>query len=123
MIKQILLVGLGGGVGSIFRFLTSYFTLKAGNHPLPVATFIVNMAGCLLIGLLAGIAIRQQWLDENMRLLLMTGFCGGFTTFSAFSLENMQMFQSGQYVSLVLYVLASIVFGFAAVGVGLLLTK
>ncbi|MDR2806463.1 MAG: fluoride efflux transporter CrcB [Dysgonamonadaceae bacterium] len=123
MIKQLLLVGFGGGIGSILRFLASWFTAKSGNDAFPVATFTVNVVGCLLIGLLTGWAMKQNWLDANMRLLLITGFCGGFTTFSTFSLENMQLFQAGQYLSLVLYVLASIGLGFAAVSIGLLITK
>jgi CrcB protein len=123
MIKQILLVGLGGGVGSILRYLVSWFTIKAGCVAMPVATLAVNLFGCFLIGLFAGWAVRQNPFDDTMRLLLMTGFCGGFTTFSAFSLENMQLFHSGHYLMLALYVAASLVFGFVAVGIGLFLAK
>lgn len=122
MIKQILLVGLGGGIGSIFRFLVSHCGVKSG-IPVYLSTFTVNIIGCLLIGLLTGLALKHHWLDANMRLLLMAGFCGGFTTFSAFSLENMQMLQNGNYTTLILYTLTSIVVGFAAVGIGLFLTK
>ena len=122
MIKQILLVGFGGGIGSIFRFLASHFTVKSGmaNY---YSTFAVNIVGCLLIGFLAGIALKQSWVDANMRLLLMTGFCGGFTTFSAFSLENVQMWQNGHYMTLALYIATSVIAGFAAVGIGLFLAK
>ena len=122
MLKQILLVGFGGGIGSIFRFLTSYFTVKFGiaNY---YSTFTVNIIGCLLIGFLAGLALKQSLVDTTLRLLLMTGFCGGFTTFSAFSLENMQMWQAGNYITLTLYILSSIIFGFAAAGIGLYFTK
>ena len=122
MLKQILLVGFGGGIGSIFRFLASHFTVKSGmaNY---YSTFTVNMIGCLLIGVLAGLAMKLNWMDTNMRMLLMTGFCGGFTTFSAFSLENVQMWQNGNYITLSLYILSSIILGFAAVGFGLYLTK
>jgi CrcB protein len=62
-------------------------------------------------------------MDTYMRLLLSSGFSGGFTTFSAFALENVQMFQEGRYITLILYVLASLIIGFAAVGIGLYLTK
>jgi CrcB protein len=123
MIKQMLLVGTGGGIGSILRFLASYWTVKSGTPAFPFSTLMVNLAGCLLIGLLSGIAMKQSGLDAHLRLLLITGFCGGFTTFSAFSLENLQLFQSGQYVSLIVYVAGSILLGLAAVGAGLLLTK
>jgi CrcB protein len=123
MFKQILLVGLGGGVGSILRYLVSWFAIKTGWAAWPVATWTVNISGCLLMGLFAGWAIRQHWFDESMHLLLMTGFCGGFTTFSAFSLENMQLFHSGHPLATLIYIAASLVFGFAAVALGLSLAR
>ncbi|GHT41711.1 putative fluoride ion transporter CrcB [Bacteroidia bacterium] len=123
MIKQILLVGLGGGIGSIVRFLTSHLTAKILSSHFPVATLLVNLLGCLLIGVLIGLSFKNQWLDMNMRALLITGFCGGFTTFSAFSLENVQMYQAGNYTGLIFYTLASVIIGFAAVWIGLTFTK
>ncbi|MDR0863820.1 MAG: fluoride efflux transporter CrcB [Candidatus Symbiothrix sp.] len=121
MIKQILLVGLGGGIGSILRFLASQLTIKTSSFP--IATFTVNLLGCLLIGILIGLSLKNQWLDANMRVLLITGFCGGFTTFSTFSLENVQMYQAGNYTGLIFYTLASVIIGFAAVWMGLSFTK
>ncbi|MDR3339844.1 MAG: fluoride efflux transporter CrcB [Candidatus Symbiothrix sp.] len=121
MLKQILLVGLGGSVGSILRFLVSKITYTQSSFPW--TTFIVNLAGCFLIGLLTGLAVKHQFLDANMRLLLVTGFCGGFTTFSAFSIENVYLYQSGNYLNLTLYVAMSLIAGFFAVMLGLGLGK
>jgi CrcB protein len=124
MIKQLLLVGLGGGIGSMLRFLTSYFTAtKTIAFSFPLATLIVNVLGCLLIGILMGLSLKYHWMDATMKPLLITGFCGGFTTFSAFSLENWQMYQAGHYTVLTFYILAGILLGFAAVWAGLLFTK
>ncbi|KAA6302701.1 MAG: putative fluoride ion transporter CrcB [Candidatus Ordinivivax streblomastigis] len=123
MLKQLLLIGLGGGTGSIFRFLVSHFTTKVGANTFPTATFIVNILGCLLIGLFTGWMLKFQWFDTPLKYLLITGFCGGFTTFSTFSLENLQLYQSGQYISLTVYILASVVCGLAAVFGGMMLVK
>ncbi|MDR0413665.1 MAG: fluoride efflux transporter CrcB [Dysgonamonadaceae bacterium] len=116
MIKQFLLVGLGGGIGSMLRFGVSCLVAKAGSS-FPYATLLVNLLGCFLIGLAAGLS--SKGLSAELRALLMAGFCGGFTTFSAFSSENLQLYQAGNYTGLILYVLLSLAAGFAAVGLGL----
>jgi CrcB protein len=121
MIKQLILVGLGGGIGSMMRFLVSRIPFAQSSFPW--ATFVVNIAGCLLIGVLIGLSVKHQFLDANMKLLLVTGFCGGFTTFSAFSAENVHLYQAGNYCMLALYILLSVIIGLAAVLLGLALSK
>lgn len=121
--KSILLVGLGGGIGSIFRYLMSVMTSRYFAHSFPFATFVVNITGCLLIGLLMGMMGRQSIADTDFKLLLVTGFCGGYTTFSAFSLENIQLIQSGHVSTALWYIGLSVILGVLAVGLGLYLTK
>lgn len=120
--KQILLVGLGGGIGSIFRYLTSLLTAKHISSSFPIATFLVNIVGCLLIGLLLGY-FSNSTTDQNLKLLFITGFCGGFTTFSAFAAENFVLFQQQNYITLIAYTLASVIIGLLAVGLGFIITK
>ncbi|MDR1416919.1 MAG: fluoride efflux transporter CrcB [Prevotellaceae bacterium] len=123
MVKELLLVGLGGGAGSILRYLASRVTAKAGLLSFPAATLAVNVLGCFLMGVLVGMSLRAGWMDTAKKALLVTGFCGGFTTFSAFSLENVQLYQAGSYAALALYAAASIVAGFAAVWVGMAMVR
>jgi CrcB protein len=118
MIKQMLLVGLGGGVGSALRYLTAWFVGRHVSCPFPLGTFAVNVLGCFLIGLLAGLSARGGLLGEEARLLLIAGFCGGYTTFSAFSIENVSLFEGGNYLTLAAYVLASVLTGVGAVWLG-----
>lgn len=115
-----LLVGLGGGVGSMLRFLTSYLSLRfiSSDWSL-VGTFIANVVGCFLIGLLAGWLVQNMGRNEALPLLLITGFCGGYTTFSAFAFENVQLWQLGNSIVSILYILFSITFGLLAVWAGL----
>lgn len=87
IIRQILLVGAGGMMGSILRYLTGHL-VKQENFP--YATFTVNIVGSLLIGTIMGVAAKQDGFT-NWRLFLATGICGGFTTFSAFAWENLQL--------------------------------
>lgn len=122
MIKQLLLVGLGGGIGSIFRYLTSVWTAKYYVNAFPLATFITNILGCFAIGLLIGYFSNTNT-DNNLKLLFITGFCGGYTTFSTFAAENISLLQNQNYFTLIAYTLASVLVGFLAVGLGLMISK
>ncbi len=123
MLKQILLVGLGGGIGSIFRFLTSVFAVRYAVYGFPLGTFIANILGCFVLGICAGIFGRTPAENETLRLLFITGFCGGYTTFSTFASENIQLLQQQNYTLLVIYTLTSLLVGFLAVAIGLTLGK
>ena len=111
MIKNILLIGLGGGIGSMCRYTVSLLLV---NKSFPVATLLINISGSFIIGLVAAYALKNEWFAANWKLFLATGICGGFTTFSAFSLENLQLVQQGKYLWALLYIAASIVLGLMA---------
>ena len=117
------MVGLGGFVGAVSRY--SIQTLLSNRYPgtFPLGTFVVNILGCLFIGIIYGLAERHKVMTYEIRLLLAVGFCGSFTTFSAFSVENLNMFQIGNYVVAGLYITFSILFGLAAVYAGLIMAR
>jgi CrcB protein len=119
--KQILLVALGGSAGSVARFLCNKFI--SNSSAFPTVTLIINISGCLLIGILYGISTRQNYFTPELRLLLMTGFCGGFTTFSAFTLEGMTLIQQQRVLLFLLYFAASVVIGLAATFFGYWITQ
>ncbi|MBI5538590.1 MAG: fluoride efflux transporter CrcB [Bacteroidia bacterium] len=123
MLKSVLLVALGGSVGSILRYLASVFTTKFYSANFPLATFIVNIIGCLIIGLLFGLFEKNGIVNDNLRLLLITGFCGGFTTFSAFSSENINLLQNGNFMTAFVYISLSVILGLFAVWLGLFIAK
>ena len=113
MIKSILIVGLGSCAGGILRYLVS-LALPPRGSGFPTATFIVNIAGCLLIGLLYGLFSKYSETPSTLCLLLTTGLCGGFTTFSTFSNEAVTMLQGGNIQMFLLYVIGSVICGILA---------
>lgn len=117
MMQSLLLVGLGGAAGSMLRFLCQ----RWWNHSFPYGTLAVNLAGCFLIGILWGLALKNS-IDDHARLLLMTGFCGGFTTFSAFTQESIQLLQQQRLLHFFVYLGLSITAGLLATFAGYKLT-
>ena len=120
--KQMLLVFLGGGIGSVFRFFISKTCVNYFQN-LFFGTFLVNIIGCLIIGFILGVSFKSNYLSQNQTLLLTTGFCGGFTTFSAFAVEGHSLLKSGELFNFSLYTIMSIVVGIVAVAIGLWLSK
>jgi fluoride exporter len=111
MIRNVLLVGLGGGLGSIARYLWQQWWTDHYPRSFPWGTFSVNLVGCLIIGVIAGLSIRSAEISSNWKLFLMTGICGGFTTFSAYSLESITLLRENKTGIFVLYVGGSVLFG------------
>jgi len=117
--REIAIVGIGGFLGSVLRFKAGGFVLQhSANWKFPLSTFLVNLVGCFVIGLLAGEIERHQLFGSQTRLFLFTGFLGGFTTFSAFGLETMSLVRSEAWQLALLNVLLSMVCCLGAVFVG-----
>ena len=123
MLKTILYIAFGGAIGSVLRFLTSLFVAKFWQNHFPLATFLTNVVGCFLIGIFIGYLDKNNLTDSNLKWFLITGFCGGFTTFSTFGLENFNLFQSNNSFLAFAYIASSIIAGLFAVWLGLFLSK
>lgn len=123
MLRALLLVGLGGGVGCMARYGLTVAINKWHTNPFPFATFIINLVGCFIIGLLFGMGSKASWAQGDGWLILATGFCGGFTTFSAFALENNSLFDKGLSVTALLYTALSVVAGILLCRLGIGLTR
>lgn len=115
---NLVLIGLGGAVGSVLRYLVGGAVQHLSPRGFPIGTLSVNVLGCLLIGMLAQLFLNTQT-TTPMRALLMVGFCGGFTTFSAFSHETAGLIQGGQHARAAVYVLLSVTLSIAATFAGM----
>lgn len=120
--KQVLLIFLGGGMGSVLRYLISSH-LNSSENQLYLGTFLVNIIGCLLLGLVLGFSMKNSWMSSETTMLLGVGFCGGFTTFSTFSVEIHALLRVGNFSMFFLYVAGSILVGVLSVLLGLWLSK
>ncbi len=121
--KEILLIGFGGFIGSVSRYYISKINLLVDYFSIPLGTLLVNVLGSLLLGFLTGIAERSVLMNLELRLFLMIGLCGGFTTFSTFTGENLMLMRNGQFLTVAIYSGMSIFFGFLAVYLGYISTK
>ena len=119
MALKFLMVGLGGAIGAMLMYAISCIPYKG---TFPVLTLITNLTGAVLIGVIVGLA-SQKKISDSTQLFLKTGICGGYTTFSAFSLETVQLFQGGQSFQGLLYLLFSVAGCIAGVWIGMFLTR
>ena len=115
MLKNFLLVGLGGGIGSMLRYAAS---LLVTSRFFPYSTLAVNIIGSFVIGLVLGVSVKNEYFLNNWKLFLAVGICGGFTTFSSFSAENMELLQTGKTITALIYIAASVVLGIVAAWLG-----
>lgn len=121
--KQILVIGLGGGIGSIFRYSLQLLVSRFMLAVFPAGTFIVNILGCFLIGIFYALSEKGNILTPQWRLFLTTGLCGGFTTFSTFAYENVNLLRSNDFLYSVLYIMGSVLLGITGVYAGIILIK
>ncbi len=118
MLRTLLLIGLGGFLGSISRFLVALGVNRIFQTVLPIGTLAVNILGCLLIGIIYSLAEQRNMLNPELRVFLGVGFCGGFTTYSSFAFEKFNLIKTGDFLLLSVYIGASVFLGLIAVYIG-----
>jgi CrcB protein len=114
---NLLLIAAGGALGSVARHLMSTFVLRASGSLLGVGTFAVNVVGCIVFGVIAGLAERRFVFGPEARLFLLVGVLGGFTTFSSFAFESVQLLRDGQFVAASVNIVGQVVAGLAGLWV------
>ncbi|HRI78056.1 MAG TPA: fluoride efflux transporter CrcB [Cyclobacteriaceae bacterium] len=123
MVRTLILIGIGGGIGSILRYVTTLFANRLFATIFPIGTFAVNFVGCLLIGVFMGLFEKQQLISSDWRALLVVGLCGGYTTFSSFTSESVSLFQADNTMTSFLYIGGSVILGLFDTWLGLSLTR
>jgi len=118
MLRTLLLIGLGGFLGSISRFLIALSVNRIFQSVLPIGTLVVNIVGCLFIGIIYSLAEQKNIMSPELRVFLGVGFCGGFTTYSSFAFEKFSLIKSGDFLMLSIYIGASVFLGLIAVYIG-----
>lgn len=112
---KVICVGLGGAIGAIFRYLISLIPIKS---TFPILTLVTNLSGAILIGIIVGLVMSDTDISDNQVLFWKTGICGGFTTFSTFSLEALQLIEKGKIMTGGLYIIISVALCITGVWVG-----
>ncbi|NQU51816.1 MAG: fluoride efflux transporter CrcB [Bacteroidetes bacterium] len=123
MLRNILIVGTGGFIGTVMRYLVQIFVEKGMASTFPWGTFIANMAGSLIIGIVFGLAEKGDLLSSEWRMFLAVGVCGGFTTFSSFAYNNLNLLKDHSYGQLLWNVGGSLFLGILAVYIGIVLVR
>jgi len=123
MSRNILFVAIGGMLGSVGRFLMVMLAVQLFPSTFPVGTFLVNLVGSFVMGAAVGFAERNLWVHSSWRVFITAGFCGGFTTFSAFAFENIELILNKNYGTFALYSSATFVVCLIAALAGLMITR
>jgi fluoride exporter len=123
MIRTLLIVGTGGFIGTVLRYLVQVYAEKLMNSTFPLGTLLVNVAGSFLIGIVYAFAEKGNLMNSEWRIFLAVGICGGFTTFSTFAMDNLNLMKDNSLLQLMLYAGGSLFLGIMAVYLGIILTR
>ena len=123
MVKILFIIGTGSFIGGVLRYLISKLIQNSMISSFPFGTFVVNILGCFLIGVIYGLSERGNYISTEWKMFLTVGFCGGFTTFSTFANENVSMLRDGNFMSFAVYTSLSVFLGLSATYFGNLITK
>lgn len=123
MVKILFIIGTGSFIGGVLRYIISKLIQNSMISSFPFGTFVVNIIGCFLIGVIYGLTERGNYISTEWKMFLTVGFCGGFTTFSTFANENVSMLRDGNFMSFAVYTSFSVFLGLSATYFGNLITK